>query len=119
MPKVTDVKDQAARSHLEEAEKCLDGGDYDDTVRRCADIYLRLIDENPTLVVSRRPMGQLTLGGRPPAPRETPWPDLVGVRLDTADDGKRTMAFEKEHFTMSDAVTCFEYVLETTIRSQP
>jgi hypothetical protein len=115
----SDVTDPMHRAALVEAERALDDGEYSEVVHRCADVYRQLVEARPDLMPPPMAMGSLPLDGRPPArgaPR--PWPSLLGAALRVDDDGKPSISFEKERFTMSEAVTYFEYTLDAAIRAQ-
>lgn len=116
---IADVTDPMYRAALVEAERALDEGEYGEVVHRCADVYRQLIEARPDLVPAPMAMGSLPLDGRPPAggaPR--PWPGLLGAVLRVDDDNKPVITFDKERFTMSEAITYFEYTLDVAIRAQ-
>jgi Luciferase-like monooxygenase len=47
-----------------------------------------------------------------------PWPSVLGAVLKVDDDGKPGITFDKERFTMTEAMTYFEYRLDTALRAQ-
>jgi hypothetical protein len=112
------VADPATRAELAEAEASLDAGDYADVVRRCAALYVRLIRERPDLVVQPFAFDDLPLGGRAPIPARGPWPDLLGAALRFDEQGEPEVVFEKDRFNMSEAVTYYEYTLDTALRAE-
>jgi hypothetical protein len=124
----TDVTDAAMREALASAEAALDEGDYARSVQHTVAAYERLIEMRPDMIVAPRfahrfaaPQG----GGPPPAgiggqsmaaPR--PWPSDHGVSFSVDDDGKPSLTFAKERFTLSEAATYFEYTLDMVLRAQ-
>ena len=124
---VTDVGDQTMRAALAEAEAALDAGEYSASVHHCAAAYCRLIDLRPDMIVAPRfgpssPVPQAgggsgALGGVGlAAPR--PWPSDHGVHFASDADGKPSLTFAKERFTLSEAATYFEYTLDMVLRAQ-
>jgi hypothetical protein len=122
MAKPTDLIDPFFQTMLVEAEQALDAGDYLRTVRKCVEVYSRIAEQRPDLIL-RPPNPLMPL---PPARsvREgrrnalQPWPVRLGVGLSFDEDGKPHLTFEKEEFSMSEAASCFEYTLDVAIRAQ-
>jgi hypothetical protein len=115
----SDVTDPMYQAALVEAERALDEGDYNEVVHRCADVYRQLVEARPDLAPAPPSIGALPLDGRQPArgaPR--PWPSLLGAALRVDDNGKPSIVFDKERFTMTEAATYFEYTLDAAIRAQ-
>ncbi|MBO0692008.1 MAG: hypothetical protein J2P58_03830, partial [Acidimicrobiaceae bacterium] len=81
MARTSDVTDPSVREDLEIAEKLLDEGDYNESVRRSVAIYQRILTERPDLRIVRRagPAPLSAINGRPIQPRFQPWPDNLGV----------------------------------------
>lgn len=122
MAKPTDLSDPFFRTTLVEAEQALDEGDYLRTVRKCVEVYHRIAEHRPDLIL-RPPNPLMPL---PPARsvREgrrnalQPWPVRLGVGISFDGDGKPHLTFEKEEFSMSEAASYFEYTLDVAIRAQ-
>ena len=109
------IADEILRQALGAAEAALDDGDYAASVHHSVDAYQRLIELRPDMVVDRVVRGRL--GGQSmAAPR--PWPSDHGVRFSMEDGGKPLLIFAKEHFTLSEAATYFEYTLDMVLRAQ-
>jgi hypothetical protein len=125
MVSVAEVSDDTMRAALEEAETALDDGEYSACVHQCVAAYRRLIEQRPDMIIAPRfshssPVPQAGgsggLGGVGLAgPR--PWPSDHGVQFAT-DDGKPSLRFAKERFTLSEAATYFEYTLDMVLRAQ-
>jgi hypothetical protein len=113
-----DLTDPAMREAIAEAERALDEGDYTESVRKSAVAFLAVIGSRPDLIVKPVVFNDLPLSGRGPLPARGPWPDLLGVTLHLSDDAEPEVTFEKERFTMSEAVTYFEYALDTALRAE-
>lgn len=116
MATLDDVKDPFVREQLAAAEAALDEGDYSGAVRRAAAAYEHLVAANPGLVVKPASLGALPLTGRRTEVRQRgPWPDQLGVRLETGEDGVMRAVFDRETFTLSEAVAYVEYTLDVAL----
>jgi len=95
------------------AERALDDGDYAGCVRLAVQAYEELIASRPDMVIKppvRQPAGAPLLPDRPRIMQRGPWPSTMGVRQTFGDDGAPLLTFDKERFTMSEAIAYFEYV---------
>ena len=119
MARPSEVSDPILQAGLVDAEKALDSGDWIETVRKSAEAYMHLAETRPDAIVRAGPaVSDLPTGGRPENRGVArPWPDLFGVTLKW-DGDKPSMVFDKQKFTMSEAVTYFEYTLDSAIRAQ-
>jgi hypothetical protein len=109
--------DEKVREELAAAERSLEAGDYTESVRRSAELYAQLVSERPDLVVEPIVKDDLPLGGRGPLPGRGPWPDLLGVKIGFGEKGAE-VAYDKDSFTQSEAITYYEYVLDTARRAE-
>jgi hypothetical protein len=128
MVSVAEITDTALHEALTCAEDALDEGDYVGSVRHSVDAYSRLIAQRPDMIVAPRfghsfaapQLGASTggaIGGQSmAAPR--PWPSDHGVRFSLDEASGPTMTFAKDHFTLSEAATYFEYTLDMALRAQ-
>ena len=122
MARPSDLIDPFFQNMLIEAEQALDKGDYLGTVRRCVEVYSRIAEERPEMIL--RPANELM--ALPPARsvREVrrnalqPWPVRLGVGISFDEYGKPRLIFEREEFSMSEAASYFEYTLDVAIRAQ-
>jgi hypothetical protein len=122
MAKPTDLIDPFFQTTLFEAEQALDNGDYLGTVGRCVEVYSRIAEQRPELIL--KPPNPLMPLPSAQAVREVrrnalqPWPVRlgVGIRFDAHD--KPHLIFEKEEFSLSEAASYFEYTLDVAIRAQ-
>ena len=122
MAKPTDLTDAFVQTALLEAEQALDTGDYLRTVRKCAEVYSRIVEERPEMVL--RPPKELMALPQARSVREgrrnalLPWPVRLGVGLSFDAHDKPHLIFEKEEFSMSEAASYFEYTLDFAMRAQ-
>lgn len=118
MARPRDVTDPVRREVLERAEAALDLEEWDTTVHLVVDLYAELVRSAPEILIASSPSEPLPLYGRvPDRAMHRPWPTTMGVTF-AMTDGAPTMEFTKEHFTMSEAISYFEYTLEAAIRAQ-
>jgi hypothetical protein len=128
MVSVSEINDAALHEALASAEACLDDGAYADSVRHSVDAYSRLIALRPDMIVAPRfghsfaapQLGASSggaIGGQSmAAPR--PWPSDHGVQFSLNEASGPTLTFAKNHFTLSEAATYFEYTLDMALRAQ-
>ena len=103
------------RALLAVAERMLDEGDYTGSVRSSAEAYATLVQARPDLVFEAPSFGALSVeGGRQPGqgmPR-APWPAAQGVTVTLVEGAAPEIVLNKSRYTMSDAVTYLEYVVD-------
>jgi len=122
MAKPTDLIDPFFQTALVEAEQALDAGDYLQTVRKCVEVYSRIAEQRPEMILM--PPNQLLPLPRARSVREgrrnalTPWPVRLGVGISFDENDKPHLTFEKEEFSMSEAASYFEYTLDVAMRAQ-
>ena len=122
MAKPTDLIDPFFRTTLLEAEQALNTGDYLSTVRKCVEVYRRIAELRPEVIL-KPPNPLMPL---PPARsvREgrrnalLPWPVRLGVGISFDEHDKPLLTFEKEEFSLSEAASYFEYTLDVAMRVQ-
>jgi hypothetical protein len=122
MAKPTDLRDPFFQTALVEAEQALDDGDYLKTVRKCVEVYRRLAEQRPEMIL--KPPNELMALPSARSVREgrrnalLPWPTRLGVALSFDEHGTPRLTFEKEEFSLSEAASYFEYTLDVSIRAQ-
>jgi len=122
MAKPTDLIDPFFQTALIEAEQALDAGDYLQTIRKCVEVYSRIAEQRPEIIL--RPPNQLMPLPRARSVREgrrnalTPWPVRLGVGISFDENDKPHLTFEKEEFSLSEAASYFEYTLDFAMRAQ-
>jgi hypothetical protein len=122
MAKPTDLIDPFFQTALVEAEQALDAGDYLQTVRKCIEVYSRIAEQRPEMIL--KPPNQLIPLPRARSVREgrrnalAPWPVRLGVGISFDEHGKPHLTFEREEFSLSEAASYFEYTLDVALRAQ-
>ena len=122
MAKPTDLTDPFFQTALVEAEQALDAGDYLRTVRKCVEVYSRIAAQRPDMIL--KPPSQLMPLPQARAVREgrrnalLPWPVRLGVGISFDANDKPHLIFEREEFSLSEAVSYFEYTLDVAMRVQ-
>jgi hypothetical protein len=105
MPKPEQIQSGELRPLLEEAHRALRAGDPATAVHRCADAFLKLAAEHPRVL--EIPQGM----------RIHPWPRL-GAFLELPESAPARIDFQKEQFTLSEAITYYEYTLTTVLSAE-
>jgi hypothetical protein len=122
MARPTDLTDPFVQTALVEAEQALDTGDYLRTVRKCVEVYSRIAEQRPEMIL--RPPNELMALPQARSVREgrrnalLPWPVRLGVDISFDEQGKPHLTFQKEEFSLSEAASYFEYTLDIAIRAQ-
>jgi hypothetical protein len=122
MARPSDLIDPFFQNMLIEAEQALDKGDYLGTVRRCVEVYSRIAEQRPEMIL--RPPNELMPLPQARSVREgrrnalLPWPGRLGVNISFDAQGKPHLTFEKEEFSLSEAASYFEYTLDMAMRAQ-
>ena len=122
MARPSDLIDPFFQNMLIEAEQALDKGDYLGTVRRCVEVYSRIAEQRPEMIL--RPPNELMALPHARTVREgrrnalLPWPVRLGVDIGFDEQGKPHLTFEKEEFILSEAASYFEYTLDIVMRAQ-
>ena len=102
MPKPTDLADPDLRALIGEAHRALREGDPSGAVRRCADAFLLLAERKPEVLVV------------PAGMRVHPFPRL-GANLQVAEGEPPRIDYSRERFSLSEAITYYEYTLGAAI----
>jgi hypothetical protein len=122
MAKPTDLLDPFFRTTLLEAEQALDAGDYLGTVRKCVEVYRRIAELRPEMILKPpNPLMPLPLARSVREGRRNallPWPVRLGVGISFDERDKPLLTFEKEEFSLSEAASYFEYTLDIAMRVQ-
>jgi hypothetical protein len=122
MAKPSDLVDPFFQKTLVEAEQALDAGDYLQTVRKCVEVYSRIAEQRPEIIL--KPPNQLMPLPRARSVREgrrnalMPWPVRLGVGISFDEHDKPYLTFKKEEFSLSEAASYFEYTLDVAMRAQ-
>jgi hypothetical protein len=111
MAKPDQVADQELRSQLEKAHQQMRSGDGTNAVRTLAAAYLYMLDKKPGMLdasVEPRPGRSMPLVMR--------WPALgANLSLQSVLDKKPKIEFIRDRFAVSEAITYYEYTLDSAI----
>jgi hypothetical protein len=127
MTSTADIKDTTQRDTLEQVERWIDDGEYAKAARVCADIYMDLLARHPELIppANLRPgLPGLQSGENAAAYdqhrliRRAFWPITGGIRVVVNEAGKPELVFDKERFSLSEALTYFEFTVEQVAKHQ-
>jgi len=112
VPKPEEVQDNVLREHLLKAQAGLRGGNPSESVKECASAFLRLLELKPDLLSEAAP------GRRGQQIRTVMQFPRFGANLTLASlqAGKPEIVFERERFASSEAITYYEFTLETSIK---
>ena len=101
-----DLTDPTFRDAMERIETLLDGGDYTAAAKASGETYLTLLDRHPELIVGA------STGPHTPTnmSRAIAWPPNGGVRVNV-ENGKPSLVYAKERFSMSEAYGYFEFLI--------
>jgi hypothetical protein len=122
MANLTELIDPVVKTTLLEAEQALDTGDYLETVQKCVEVYRHIAVQHPAIV--RKPQNPFAELPRARSVREgrgnalRPWPEMLGVGISFDAHDMPHFTFEKDTFSLSEAVSYFEYTLDAAIRAQ-
>lgn len=106
MPRYDEVKDDEVRELLARASAEMRGGNPTAAVHASADAFVRLIALKPELLDANLPRDEAIHHQQFPRLGAT----LVGV------DGRPEVRFERERFSMGDAITYLEFTTDTALR---
>lgn len=107
MPSKLDrIKDDALRESLTQAKASLRSGDYLDVVRRAADAYVELLNRKPEMLQG------------PVALRSILFFPRLGARLVQQPDGSPKVVYDREAFIFSEAVTYYEFAVDSLVKHE-
>ena len=108
MAKPEQVNDPALRERIQKAHDLMRGGKPSDAVKECAAAYIELLQKKPEIV-------QQGFANVRPA---LMWPRLgANLSLRSLAEGKPEIEFERERFTLSEAITYYEFTLESAVKN--
>jgi hypothetical protein len=111
MPKPDQVNDPELRGQIEKAHQQMRSGDGTGAVRTLADAYLAIIEKSPEFLQKKLEM-------RPgfSIPAVMRWPALgANLTMESVAAGAPKIEFTRERFAVSEAMTYYEYTLESAI----
>ena len=102
--KVDRITDEKLRDSMATAHASLRSGNYKDVVERAADAYLELLRRKPELLEGM--MGRM---------RVMMFPRL-GAKLEREEGKQPTLQWDREIFGFAEAVTYFEFAVDSLVR---
>ncbi len=111
MPKPEEIENAELRELLLNAHQLMRGGQAAEAVKVLADAYLRLLSLKPEMLSETI---QLRPGRQMPAVMR--WPALgANLSLESVRAGKPAIEFTRDRFAVSEAMTYYQYTLESAI----
>ena len=111
MPKHDQVVDDDLRAWLEQADQEMRNGKGNDAVRTLSNAYLYMLNKTPELMdeqIEPRPGFKMFTVMR--------WPMLgANLTLESVRAKQPVIDFKRDHFAISEAITYYEYVLDTAL----
>jgi len=107
MPVPADINHPELRAALGEAFQSMRKGDGTDAVQQLADAFLKFIELYPQYRTA-----QVQMRGRS-VPKMFRWPGF-GANL-KLDSGEPRIEYTRERFAVSEAMTCYQFLLEEII----
>jgi hypothetical protein len=102
--KLDRIHDDGLKQTLTDAQDDLRAGNYAEVVRRSADAYVELLRRKPEML--KGPMGM----------RHIMFFPRLGAHLITESDGSPTVVYDREKFSFAEAVTYWEYAVDSIAR---
>ncbi|HZA61187.1 MAG TPA: hypothetical protein VE754_05815 [Actinomycetota bacterium] len=111
MPKLDRIKDEELKARLTQANEQLRSGQATDAVRGLADTFLWMLRTKPELLDESVP---LRAGRRMPLVMR--WPALgANLSLESVRAREPRIEFVRDHFALSEAITYFEFTVDTAV----
>jgi hypothetical protein len=102
--KLDRIKDEALRDSLATAQTSLKSGNFADVVHRSSDAYVEMLRRDPDLM--KGPMGLRRILFYP----------RLGARLIQESDGSPAVIYDRETFSFTEAITYFEFAVDSLVR---
>jgi hypothetical protein len=110
MARPSDIRNDELRGQIELAFTAMRAGRGGDAVHACASAYLRFVDLHPDVKAETTQMRDRAI------PRLLRWPNL-GANLvpESVRAGEPKIEFERERFSVAEAMTYYQFVLDEII----
>ena len=113
MPKPSDVVDEGLREQVQGAFDQMRAGDGTSAVKALAAAYLAFLDLKPELKTATMALPARTI------PCVMRWPALgANMNLESAKAGAPEIEFVRDRFSVSEAMTYYQYLLDEIIEWQ-
>jgi hypothetical protein len=110
MAKIDDIKDDELRGQLEAAHAELRGRKPTEAVQLLCDAFIAMLTKNPRILQETVPVR----GRRMPLVMR--WPALgANLSLESVRAGNPKIEFVRDKFAMSEALTYYEFTVDTAI----
>ena len=111
MARPDDIRDEALRALVQSGYDCMRSRKASDAVKAFSEAFLRLLELRPELIHKKI---EFRLG------REMPflmrWPALgANLKPESVRAGKPEIEFVRDRFAVSEAMTYYQFVLETAL----
>ena len=112
MPRHDEIADDDLRAMLQQAHDQMRAGDATEAVRTCTSAFLAMTEKNPQLLTAKVP----ARGGE--QPMVMLWPRF-GANLTEASvsAGKLEIEFERDFFSSTEAMTYYDFTVETAVHN--
>lgn len=111
MPTHDQIVDDDLRALIDQAHQDMRNGKGDDAVRTLSDAFLSMLNMKPELLAEQiepRPGFKMFAVMR--------WPMLgANLTLESVRAKQPVIEFKRDHFDVSEAITYYEYVVETAL----
>jgi hypothetical protein len=102
--KIDRIKDEALRDSLAAAQASLKSGNFADVVHRSSDAYVEMLRRKPDLLQGVVGMRNILFYPR------------LGARLIQESDGSPAVIYDRETFSFTEAITYFEFAVDSLVR---
>lgn len=110
MPTPKDINDAGLRAQVENAFSQMRSGKGTDAVRTLADAYLHLLQMHPEMLDEKVAIRNRQI------PRVMRWPALgANLTLESVTDGQPQIEFVRERFSVSEAMTYYQFLLDEAL----
>jgi hypothetical protein len=103
-PKLDRIHDPALRDSLGAAQASLKSGNFPDVVHRSSDAYVEMLRRKPEMLNGMAGMRNILFYPR------------LGARLVQEQDGSPTVIYDRETFSFTEAITYFEFAVDSLVR---
>ncbi len=102
--KLERIQDEKLRDSLLQAKASLRSGDYAEVVHRAAEAYAELVRRKPEMLEGQTRLRTLFFFPR------------LGAQLQIGHDNQPAIIYDRETFIFSEAITYFEFAVDSLVR---
>ncbi len=112
MPRHDEIADEGLRAMLQQVHDQMRGGDATEAVRTCTAAFLAMTEQHPELIGAK----VAARGGE--QPMVMLWPRLgANLSEDSVSAGKLAITFERDFFSSTEAMTYYDFTVETALHN--